>query len=162
MAVDRDTAARKSDATGIFPKAERMVAWELEIATGNVLYSASADTEQIRLCLEDRGFVAAVVDQALQASGPYSVESRVAKTDGSATWISIQGVAVRDSAGLPIRIIGIAQDITERREIDDRLRNIAAGVSAATGETFFRFLAQHLSLALNVDCAFIGEIQEHD
>ena len=47
----------------------------------------------------------------------------------------------------------------ETRETWDRLRNIAAGVSAATGEAFFRLLTQHLCLALKMDFACIGELQ---
>src|SRR5215510_335508 len=45
------------------------------------------------------------------------------------------------------------------KETDDRLRNIAAGVSAATGEAFFRLLTQHLCLALKTDFACVGELQ---
>ena len=46
------------------------------------------------------------------------------------------------------------------RETSDRLRNIAAGVSAATGEAFFRLLTQHLCLALKADFACIGELHD--
>ena len=45
-------------------------------------------------------------------------------------------------------------------ETDDRLRIIAAGVSAAIGDAFFRLLAQHLCLALNTDFACVGELQD--
>jgi PAS domain S-box-containing protein len=47
------------------------------------------------------------------------------------------------------------------RQSDDRLRNIVSGVSAATGETFFRLLTQHLCLALKMDFACIGELHEN-
>ena len=81
------------------------------------------------------------------------------KPDGGVIWIRNQGEVIRDAEGRPIRIIGIALDITEQKETDDLLRHIAAGVSAATGETFFRLLAQELCLALQTDFACIGELR---
>ena len=46
------------------------------------------------------------------------------------------------------------------RQTDDRLRIVAAGVTSATGEAFFRLLAQHLCHALKMDLACIGELHE--
>ena len=40
----------------------------------------------------------------------------------------------------------------ERAEMEDLWRGIAEGVSAATGEKFFRSLVAHLSRALKADC----------
>ncbi|MFQ5676695.1 MAG: PAS domain S-box protein, partial [bacterium] len=53
---------------------------------------------------------------------------------------------------------GIVRDITERKRAEEVLRNIAEGVSAATGKAFFRSLVQYLATNLNMDYAFIGEI----
>ncbi|HAM53432.1 MAG TPA: hypothetical protein DCP92_23080 [Nitrospiraceae bacterium] len=54
----------------------------------------------------------------------------------------------------------MVQDSTERKEFpfEEQLLNIAKGVSAATGEMFFRSLVEHLAKALGVDCAFIGQL----
>lgn len=43
-------------------------------------------------------------------------------------------------------------------ETDDLLRTIAAGVTPATGETFFKLLVQHLCKALKTDFACISEL----
>jgi len=48
------------------------------------------------------------------------------------------------------------------RESEEQLREIAQGVSAATGETFFRLLARHLCLALKADLVCIGELRGRD
>ncbi len=45
--------------------------------------------------------------------------------------------------------------------MEDLWRAIAEGVSAATGEKFFRSLVTHLSRALKADCVFVGELTEH-
>jgi hypothetical protein len=53
-------------------------------------------------------------------------------------------------------------DITEHKETDDLLRHIAAGVSAETGEAFFRLLAEQLCLSLQTDFACIGELHPNN
>jgi len=51
-------------------------------------------------------------------------------------------------------------DALERRRSEEVLQNIVAGVSAATGEAFLRSLVQHLTRALDVDYAFVGELNQ--
>jgi PAS domain S-box-containing protein len=55
-------------------------------------------------------------------------------------------------------LLVLLEDVTERKKAEEMLRNIAQGVSATTGEEFFRSLVQHLAKALDVDYAFIGEL----
>ncbi len=52
----------------------------------------------------------------------------------------------------------IIRDITERKQTEQTLRNIAEGVSAFTGEAFFRSLVHYLAKMLEVDCALVGEL----
>ncbi|MBD1943201.1 response regulator [Coleofasciculus sp. FACHB-712] len=47
-------------------------------------------------------------------------------------------------------------------QMDAALIEVTKGVSAATGEAFFYSLAQHLTKALDVDFAFIGELAGKD
>ncbi|MBD1940638.1 response regulator [Microcoleus sp. FACHB-68] len=58
------------------------------------------------------------------------------------------------------RMLAIVRDISERKWTEQALRNIAEGVSAATGEAFFRSLVQYLARTLEVDWAFIGELDK--
>lgn len=53
----------------------------------------------------------------------------------------------------------VNQDITERKKNDEKLYNIAKGVSATTGEEFFNSLVLYLAKALDADFAFIGELK---
>ncbi|MGF1457925.1 MAG: PAS domain-containing protein, partial [Leptolyngbyaceae cyanobacterium] len=48
-------------------------------------------------------------------------EYRIIRPDGSIRWIRDRGFAVRDEAGNPLRTVGIAQDITERRQAESAL-----------------------------------------
>jgi len=48
-------------------------------------------------------------------------------------------------------------EVAERREVESALRHVAEGVSAATGEKFFRSLVKSLAQALGADYAYVGE-----
>lgn len=52
----------------------------------------------------------------------------------------------------------LLEEKAKSEAIIESLRNIAEGVSAAIGETFFRLLVQYLTKTLNVDYAFVGEL----
>jgi diguanylate cyclase (GGDEF)-like protein/PAS domain S-box-containing protein len=56
----------------------------------------------------------------------------------------------------------IVRDITERKRMEDAMRNIAAGVSAATGETFFQQLVLQLGKLFDARYAFIALLDEAD
>lgn len=66
----------------------------------------------------------------------YDVEYRVVRPDGTVRWIHDQGRLVSDEAGRPVRVTGIAEDITERksadralRESEERFRQIAESIN---------------------------------
>lgn len=56
----------------------------------------------------------------------------------------------------------IVRDVTGRKRMEDAIRNIAAGVSAATGETFFQQLVMQLGKLFHARYAFIGLLDEAD
>ena len=65
----------------------------------------------------------------------FEVESRVHHKDGSIRWMMSRGVAVRDAGGKPIRFLGTAVDVTDRkraqeslRESEERFRQLAENV----------------------------------
>ena len=77
--------------------------------------------------------------------GEYSVEYRIDR-HGEVRWIESRGFISYDSDGSPQRIIGVNIDITERKraeehqrvlvaELDHRVKNVLATVSAVAGQT---------------------------
>ncbi len=50
------------------------------------------------------------------------IEYRIVRPDGEIRWVRVRGFPVRDDAGTVIRLAGIVTDITERREVDQALR----------------------------------------
>jgi PAS domain S-box-containing protein len=56
------------------------------------------------------------------AKGTYDEEYRIVRPDGSIRWIRDRGFPVANAAGEVVRIVGVARDITERKETEDALR----------------------------------------
>jgi PAS domain S-box-containing protein len=64
-------------------------------------------------------------------TGKYEVEFRIVRPDGSIRWIETKGFPVRDDAGRTVRIAGVAEDITERKqaaESERRFSDVLANV----------------------------------
>src|SRR5579871_2107338 len=75
---------------------------------------------------EDRERVEKSVKTAIDSHSDYDIEMRTLWPDGSLHWISARGRAYYDDAGRPIRMLGIASDITERKRADEALRESEA------------------------------------
>jgi two-component system cell cycle sensor histidine kinase/response regulator CckA len=71
---------------------------------------------------DDREMVRGASDAAIAGDAPYDVEHRIVRGDGSIRWVHEQGDVVRDAGGAAIRMIGTVQDITDRRLLEEQLR----------------------------------------
>lgn len=73
---------------------------------------------------EDREAASTLVDEALRGlRDTYSCEVRVRDQTGDWRWLAIYGSVVgRQANGLPRLIVGTYQDVTERRQAEERLR----------------------------------------
>lgn len=65
-------------------------------------------------------------------------ECRVLRSDQSIRWIRNRTFPVFDSRGALCRIVGIAEDITERRQVDEELRGAHARLNLALAEASAR------------------------
>lgn len=59
---------------------------------------------------------------ARQADGTYDQEYRVVRPDGSVRWVRDQAFPVRDEQGVVVRLAGVAEDVTERRQLEQQVR----------------------------------------
>jgi diguanylate cyclase (GGDEF)-like protein/PAS domain S-box-containing protein len=85
------------------------------------------DNPQIFLDLvhpDDRERVAAAAPQ--QAEGTYAEECRVVRPDGQIRWVRDRAFPIHDTEGTVHRIVGIIEDITERRQAEEHLRYISS------------------------------------
>ena len=76
---------------------------------------------------DDRDRVVRLVQRCLAGEGPYRSEHRMRRSDGSYIWALDRGNVVEWSGDRePLRMVGSLLDITERKEIDDKLRESEA------------------------------------
>ncbi len=119
--------------------------WEWEVSTSRLFWSESChrlhgtdparpitDAEwRAQILDEDRPRVEAALDGALAGSATaWEVEFRILRQDDRAIrWINGRGSILRDPAdGRAVRVVGVAIDVTERREAEERLRLLAREV----------------------------------
>lgn len=133
----------------------REVIWLTDIARKKIIY-ISPNYEQVwgRTCQslydsprawaesvhpEDRAR-ALTAAATKQGSGDYDETYRIIRPDGTVRWIRARALPVKDEAGRPIRIAGVAEDVTERRILEDRLR-AALDAALASDQAKTQFLA---------------------
>jgi PAS domain S-box-containing protein len=84
---------------------------------------------------EDLAAVDRLLSQALETKEPeYRAEFRITRPDGVLRWIETIARIFYDSGGKALRIIGISFDVTERKQIRERERLMAAEAVAATAK----------------------------
>ena len=64
---------------------------------------------------DDRQQVADAVKACVEQGAEYNIEHRVVWPDGTVRWLIERGDVVRDAAGSPLHMLGVVQDITERK-----------------------------------------------
>jgi PAS domain S-box-containing protein len=71
---------------------------------------------------EDQARVAHSVAEAVRNHQHYAVEYKIMRVDGEQRFVHSEGEVLRDKLGRPLRAFGTLQDITERREAENILR----------------------------------------
>jgi two-component system sensor kinase FixL len=79
-----------------------------------------------------------------QSVGEHSEEYRIVRPDGSVRWIRDRAFPIRDSAGAVIRMVGIAEDITDRRQLESEILEISDREQARLGQDLHDSLCQKL------------------
>jgi PAS domain S-box-containing protein len=118
--------------------------WEWEIGSNRVTWSDELyrlwglEPQSVVLTYEryldsvhpaDREQVRTIVERALESGAPFDFEHRVVLADDTVRWIHGSGRVIADESGAPTRMVGAAQDITERKRIDDLRDSILSAVS---------------------------------
>lgn len=112
---------------------------------------------------EDRVKVTQAIQQHLLFNQPYKCEMRLKKADDSYGWFLGQGKAVRDVNGNAIRMVGSMVDISNRKQIEEKLQqseqkfrsifdNVSVGMALVNADGY-------VILANEADCDFLGYTQ---
>ena len=64
----------------------------------------------------------------------YEVEKRYLKKDGEALWVHVTVTALRDESGVATRLVGVVQDITDRKRIEGEREHLLEAERAARTE----------------------------
>jgi PAS domain S-box-containing protein len=111
--------------------------WEADVTTGEAIWSDElyliygveaqshqATFERFMECVhpDDRGFVGKGIEQAYAKGGSFEFDHRVLRPDGSVRVVSTRGKVVLDENGRPSRVVGTAQDVTERNQSERALK----------------------------------------
>ncbi|MBD2200086.1 MULTISPECIES: PAS domain S-box protein [Calothrix] len=91
---------------------------------------------------EDVAQAHASIQAALRGEKEFALEFRIIHPDGSVRFIKAAALVQRDRQGNPIRMVGINYDITERKQIEEALRESErryATLAEASPVAIFRF-----------------------
>lgn len=118
-------------------EAGRSVGWDWDIKSGrdrwfgdlktifgipSDTYSGRVEDFWRRVHPDDWQSVARAVAEARQSHTPYAAEYRVIRDDGTTRWISARGEFYYAQNRDPVRMLGMAVDITERHQAENALR----------------------------------------
>ena len=100
---------------------------------------------------DDREMVAATVERALREKRYPSFEHRVACRDGTVRVIQADGKVVLDEGGVPAKLVGTTQDITERKRMEEELKRTrdAALESARLKSEFLANMSHEIRTPMN-------------
>lgn len=73
---------------------------------------------------EDRGTVARSIKHCISHGTEYAEEYRLLLPDGEVRWIFARGRCYKDHQGRPVRFLGAALDLTERKTTEQALRHL--------------------------------------
>jgi len=118
-------------------QAGRIGTWDWNIVTGKIVWSSGHEALwgmapgefkgtyeefEARLHPKDREGMNRAVAESIAKRRTYRHEFRIVWPDGSTHWIAGQGEPFFDEAGRPVRMLGMVVDITERKQIEEALR----------------------------------------
>jgi len=113
--------------------------WSMDLRSGTVYWSPelyrivgeTPDDPAVERTLfkydhpEDADHVRTAIEASEQSREPYDVEHRLIRTDGTTRIVREQGAFYFDDDGHAVRCVGTVLDVTERKEVEQRMAYLA-------------------------------------
>ncbi|KKL60100.1 hypothetical protein LCGC14_2208700, partial [marine sediment metagenome] len=87
-----------------------------------------------------------------------NAEFTLLKKDGSKFIADINAAIIKDVQGKPKMLISTMRDITERKRVEEILKNLATRFASIYGPQFFNQVSAHVCEVLGADYAFVGKL----
>ena len=134
------------------PEMFRIFGRDPALGTPNLQGQANLYTPQSTQALFD------VVNKAVADGTPYELELMTVQPDGAQRPCWVKGFPQRDAGGRVVRIAGLVQDISARKQVEAVDRFLAEAGSRPDAEPFFNALARFLAASLQMDYVCIDRL----
>ena len=160
----------------------KTVAWDWDLRNGRdvwfgdllTMFGIPQDTyvgrvEDFLLCIhpDDREIVWKTMIGARQSRKPYRTEFRLLWEDGTIRWVVATGKYYFSDHGEPVRMLGIAHDITDRKQMEEALSGLSRRLMEAQEEErtwiareLHDDLGQRMTL-LTIEMEQLGQVPPH-
>ena len=138
--------------------AGQMVTWDWDLRTGAITWGDDVGvfrrdgcphdgtaTDVLRFVHpDDRALLRDTVGRAVKDATACEAEFRVAAADGTRGWVSLRGRAFVDAGGRPVRMLGVAMDVTARKRAEQDSVALAAIVQSSDDAISSKTLEGHV------------------
>jgi PAS domain S-box-containing protein len=137
---------RSEERYALAQRAANIASWDWDIASGQITWSDQTEPmfglarDELgttyeafleRVYPEDRPQVQEAVDACIRHKGEYAVEHRIIGPDRTVRWVSARGDVTRDEEGRAVRLLGVVQDITARKQAEQEKAKLEAQLRQA-------------------------------
>ncbi len=144
----QEALSRSEERYALAQRVANIGSWDWDIQTGTLYWSERIEPmfgfnrgefggtyEAFLECVhpQDRQFVVDSVNASVEEGLGYAIEHRIIWPDGTVRWVSETGDVMHDSEGQALRMVGIVQDITARRQAGQALQQ-AKEVAESLGD----------------------------